>query len=276
MASTGPVIPKRCQTLELKDLADLDDFEDQGETGEIYGFQLTADGRYVRKPIQNEDETALSFNELRDVNANNTKNGIKYMLKKQGNKWKLEPNSDIKWDIVFSFKSGFTFVKDPNIFRKAFNEAFTFVSIVPTNESKGNLLLKTYKEKHVLTRNNDGTRAVLNVIPEINLPQEFTLILELIAPKPTTNDVTEIIPGLTFSVRPADVNEDPFHFIITVQKNNNNIRTFSSHNKMQLTANNFRKISKIDINDIGLISFHLINENLTRPELDLFAEILDN
>jgi hypothetical protein len=277
MSSTGPVIPKRCQTLELKDLADIDDWEDQGETGEIYGFQLTADGRYVRKPIQNEDEPALSFNELRDVNTNSSKNGLQYFLKKQGNKWKLEPHSDIKWDIVYTFRSGYTFKKDPNIFRKSFNEGFTLISLVPSDNSKGNILLKAFKERHVLSKNIDS-EAIVNAIPTIHLPKEFTLILELIASKPLKAVNTEIISGLTLSFKPADVTEDPIKFIISVQKNSAGIKTHASNDKMKLDASNFTKIDKINLSDISLIGFYLSNEALPRPEIELFTntEISDN
>ena len=274
MSSSGPVIPKRCQTLELKDLADIDEFDLEGEPGEIYGLLLTADGRYIRKPIVNEEDPGLSLNELRDVNTQNTKNGIKYLLKKQGKNWKLEPYSDIAWDIMYTFKSGFTFKKDPNVFRKSFNEGFAYVSLAPMDNSKGNVLINGFKEKrHVLVK-KDGVDADIEVqfIPNIKLPKQFTIVLDLIAPRPTNQVNVEIMSGLEISYKPADVTEEPFRFVVSLQKNaNSDVKTFISNQKIKLKVTNLNKLEKINLNNVGLIAFYYSDEFLTKQELETFA-----
>ena len=275
MSSTGPIIPKRCPTIQLSDLSDVDDFDVGGESGEIYGLQLTADGRYVRKPIQNEDDPALSLNELRDVNTSNTKNGIKYMLKKQGQKYKLEPYSDLIWDVVYTFKSGFTFLKPPNIFKKSTNEAFALTSLVPLNDSKGNVLVEGFKDKrHVLVK-KDGVDANIEVqfIPQMPLPKQFTIILDLIAPKPTGQVNIEIISGLQISYSPADVTEEPFRFVLTLHKGpNSNIKTYTSNKNIQPKVTNFTKLDKINLDHIGLIAFYFSDELFTKQEIDTFID----
>lgn len=275
MSSSGPILPKRCVTIELKDLADLDEFEDHGEVGEIYGLQLTEDGTYVRKPIDNDKEQPLpSFNQLRDVQAGGARNGIKYLLRRQNNRWKIEPYIDIKWDIQFTFKSGYTFAMQSGIFKKAFNEAMPLVSLITKQESRGEVLLQPYMiKKHMLVQKQGITKAsLLEFIPEIPLPRQYTIIIDLVAPRPLSSVTTQLIPGLRLAFKAEDVTEDPLRFIITLQKTDDEIVSHSSNDKMKLSTNNFTKLDVFNLNFVSLIGFYFTDEVLSQYEIEQFMD----
>ena len=75
--------PTRCITTELKDLADTQDFDLNGEPGAMYGFEYTDDGYYKRREI--EDKKTPKLEQLRNVNIDAYGN-FEYRLFKNNNK----------------------------------------------------------------------------------------------------------------------------------------------------------------------------------------------
>ena len=67
--SRGPAeeYPTRCTTIELKDLADTDEFDLNAEIGAIYGFEYTDEGFYKRREI--DDKKIPKLEQLRNVEA---------------------------------------------------------------------------------------------------------------------------------------------------------------------------------------------------------------
>ena len=57
--------PIRCITLELKDLADTEDFDSKGEIGQLYGFEYTDDGYYKRAEVT--EKKIPKLEQLRNV-----------------------------------------------------------------------------------------------------------------------------------------------------------------------------------------------------------------
>ena len=65
--SAGPktISQQFCVTLELKDLSDVIDFDLPSEEGGVYGFEVTANGKYKRKT---DEKKSFKLGQLRDVN----------------------------------------------------------------------------------------------------------------------------------------------------------------------------------------------------------------
>ena len=116
MGSPGPEIktPKICQTIELKDLADIQDFEDDGAVGATYGFELTSNGYYKRREIELK-ASLPKLEQLKNVDAKSATTDADYFLKKEGREWKItEFIKDIPWLLKFVFISPYTLLKEPS------------------------------------------------------------------------------------------------------------------------------------------------------------------
>lgn len=164
--------PARCTTIELKDLADTDEFDLSAEVGSVYGFEYTDAGFYKR--IEIEDKKTPKLEQLRNVTADSLFNA-EYRVIRIGPRWFFRPK--VTWDIKYEFISPYTLFDLQNKFRKAFNAGRVHCSLVPNSESRGKIEIKELERQYMLS---STTASGLNFIPQIDFSEHFTLIFEVI------------------------------------------------------------------------------------------------
>jgi len=175
--SRGPsenVTPVRCTTVELKDLADTDEFDLDAEVGSVYGFEYTDSGYYKRKEI--DDKKIPRLEQLKNVTAEFIGNH-EYKISRVQNKWHLTPI--IEWDVKFEFISPYIMFDSDNRFRKALNAGPVHSSLVPNADSRGLLEIKPFKKQYLLHSSRGQVSSGVTFIPEIPLAKIFTLVLQI-------------------------------------------------------------------------------------------------
>ena len=277
--ATGPKIPITCTTIELKDLSDLNDFEKEGEVDAIYAFQLTQDGYYKRKEIDDDKKPRIpKFENLRNVNVDGYQDDIQYHLVHKDKKWILqEATKDIDWLIKFEFKSPVTLVGKQNTLKKALNSGPLLTSLIPD----GDVAVKPFKRnQYLIHRLNTATSAaVLNFQPEIKVGNEATLVLDLVV-KPLNDRITKsavintLIDGISISWTPTEVEE--VRTVIVVDKNGSAVRTMSTDDKFNVSINSsrFTSLKNINLSDVELIGLYYIDRLLPDEVLQGFTEKL--
>ena len=163
----GQDYPARCTTIELKDLADTDQFDLEAEIGAIYGFEFTDEGFYKRREI--DDKKVPRLEQLRNVEAEYLFNA-EYKIGRQGGKWIFQP--EVKWDIKYEFISPYTLFDKQNKFRKALNAAPVHCSIVPNAESRGKIEVNNYSL-------HSTSESGLSFVPQMPFSDNFTLIFDV-------------------------------------------------------------------------------------------------
>ena len=280
-SNSGPVMPPKCTTIELKDLADCLDFDSTGEVGTVYGLELTEDGVYKRKEVDTEEKPVNpKFNQLRDVNAGNFKNGIDYFLRHVGNKWTIVPHLDIKWEINFQFISPYTFKAKDDTFRKAINSGPLHCSLVPNDTSRNEVSVKPYKKnKYVLHKKSavaPQKYTKLGFVPRIPIGNKLTMIFDVIL-IPSDNPTDKaIMPGITFNWGPLE-DEDSTRVIVAIQKNaDGTIQKSSTNPKVTVNVNpNVQMLTEIALGDIELVQFMYTDKILSEDEIETLTNDLD-
>ena len=249
--SRGPaeeMFPTRCTTIELKDLADTDEFDLNAEVGTIYGFEYTDEGFYKRREI--DDKKIPKLEQLRNVEAEPLFNAD-YEINRQDGKRFFRPK--VKWDIKFEFISPYTLFDVQMKFRKALNSRPVHCSLVPDLESRGKIEVKDYSLHSTL---GSG----LTFIPQIPFSDNFTLIFDVIIKdgsldNSNNNSSIEIIDGV--SMNWLNLTKDKQNVTVVIRKDGDGI------NGMKFAAS----VDEVTIHIVpkrlsGLNSFNLTHFNL--------------
>ena len=272
--SRGPVIPTRCTTIELKDLADVEDFELNGEVGAFYGFEYTEEGLYKRAEVVTEERKILRLEQLRNVEVQHIEN-YEYKLIRIDNKWHLIPHID--WEIQFEFLSPYTYFDRLFQFRKAINNGPLHVSLVPASTSRKEIEIKPFKKnKYLLHRKDSITKASvtrLQFVPKFPISKNFTMIFDIsIRAKPgSVSDV--LLPGLNISWRNLDT--ETLRILIAIQKETDDIKAIASSDKIHLSVNSdsLTELSYINLTNLDLIGFYFIEKVLSEEILQQITNI---
>lgn len=268
--------PVRCATLELKDLADTEDFDLNGEIGALYGFEYTNNGYYKRAEIS--DKKVPKLEQLRNVVADNVGQFEYKVVKKRDNKWHLIPFID--WEIKFEFLSPFTFFDNNKYFRKSFNSGPLHVSLIPQNNSRREIAIKPYKKRqYILHRKKTVTKDAatqLEFIPKMALADEFTMIFELSvrADNPDSLPVgvsDNLMKGILISWQNLDV--ESVRCTIVIQNRGEEIKAVSTSDKVILSVDpdNLKELTYINVTNLDLIGFYYTESILSDDLLKMIA-----
>ena len=280
-SNAGPVIPPKCTTIELKDLADCLDFDNTGEVGTIYGLELTQDGLYKRKEVDTEEKPANpKFNQLRDVNAGNFINGINYFLRHVGNKWTIVPHLDIKWEINFQFISPFTLKAKDDTFRKAINSGPLHVALVTKSDSQNEIAVKPYKNNMYVLHKKSSVAArkysTLSFVPRVPVGNKLTMMFDVIL-NPSDTGEKPVMTGISFSWGDL-TGEDSTRVIIAIQKNDDGtIQKSSTNPKVTVNVDTtaFKEIDNIILGHMDLVQFMYTDRILTEEEMEILTDEID-
>eukprot|EP00745_Piridium_sociabile_P030721 TRINITY_DN50_c0_g2_i2.p2 TRINITY_DN50_c0_g2~~TRINITY_DN50_c0_g2_i2.p2 ORF type:complete len:284 (+),score=16.13 TRINITY_DN50_c0_g2_i2:608-1459(+) len=276
--SRGPrppvmLAPTRCTTLELKDLADTQEFDVNAEIGAVYGIEYTNDGYYKRVEVT-EGKKHPKLEQLRNVEADIT-DDFEYKLVRKENKWHLFPVID--WEIKLEFISPYTFFGSEQTFRKAFNFGPLHVSLIAAGQSRREIEIKPFKKRQYLLHRKDSVikKAVtkLQFLPKMPLADQFTMVFDISILKDVpVNGVVGVSDILMKGVQIAWQNLDveSLRAVVIIQNNGSELRTVSSSEKVNVTLNpsNLTELLDIDITHLDLIGFYY-------TESVLSAEILN-
>ena len=305
--ATGPKIPITCTTIELKDLSDLTDFEKEGEVDAIYAFQLTQDGYYKRKEIDDERKPRFpKFDQLRNVDVDGYQEDTKYNLVHKDKKWILQEttfddlvdttdfkenvqynlvhkngkwiiDSNIDWLIKFEFKSPVTLIGKTNTLKKALNAGPLLTSLIP--ETIGDIAVKPFKRNQYLIHRLDNVSGatILKFLPEIEIGNQATLILDLVV-KPLNDKISKtalintLSDGISIGWLPTEVEE--VRTVIAIDKNGSTVRKMSSDDKITLTLDpaNFTSLKSINLTHVELIGLYYIDRVLPEEVLEKFTD----
>ena len=278
--SRGPEIkvPVNCTTIELKDLADVIDFDDRGEVGEIYGFEFTDNGLYKRKEIDVKIKNP-KFSQLRDVHFDDPRENINYFLKYDNKKWTLVPSVNVDWEVRFEFISPFTLVSKDFTFRKALNSGPLIVSLISDAQSRGKIAVKPYmKNKYVIHRKDNidfgAQETVLEFIPKIEIGDSFTMIFDIIL-RPSNKSVsTTIMKGINFSWR--DIGDEEIRVFVAIQKKKDvkDVNAVASNESLEILVNkeNLTHLEQINLTHLDLIAFYYTDKVINEDELEIFSK----
>lgn len=277
MGSPGPEIrtPKICQTIELKDLADIQDFEDDGPVGAVFGFELTTNGYYKRREI--DIKTAIPrLEQLKNVDAKSATTDADYFLKKEGREWKItEFIKDIPWLLKFEFISPYALVKEPNYLSKVLNAGPLIHSLVP--ENKVDVKTTRYKgTKYMLQKTQAADNEVnLKLIPTITLGVGYTIVLDVIFKARIGNDV-DIINGLNLSWTEEQIPKERQRVLMYVIKNakSPDITFKSNFPVLRRILVQDLNLDLIYITYIDLLGLYYIDKGLSESELNQVASSL--
>ena len=269
-------VPIHCPTIELKDLADVLNFEDRGEVGGTYAFELTEAGLYQRKEIETDVKPRFpKFNQIRDVDVGDYKEEIDYRLRNVKNKWTLVPVVDIDWEVKFEFKSPYTLISKDYTFRKALNSGPLIVSLVPDNESKRRIALKPYKKNRYVAHRKESVtgrvETILDFIPKIDIGNNFTMMFDMILRPSEKSISTRIMEGIQFSWR--DIGEKEIRAFVILRKGEEqeDLLAVSNNNSLLLNINkeSLTQLEQINLTHLDLISFYYTDKVLTDNEMEI-------
>lgn len=276
--ATGPKIPITCTTIELKDLSDLTDFEKEGEVDAVYAFQLTQDGYYKRKEIDDDKKPRFpKFEQLRNVETDGYQDDIQYHLVHKGNKWILqEEPKDIDWLIKFEFKSPVTLIGKDNKLKKALNAAPLLTSLIP----EGDIGVKPFKRNQYLIHRLTSATAtpILKFQPEITIGDQATIILDIII-KPQNNSIKKfslintLTDGISITLPQSPVEE--VRTVIVIDKNGNTVRKMSTDKTIDIHSATFTSLTSINLTHAELIAFYYIDRMLPEEVLEKLIDKLN-
>ena len=276
--SRGAVVPANCVTIELKDLADVIDFEDRGEAGEVYGFELTENGLYKRKEIDGRTKNP-KFGFLRDVDVEGYKENINYFLRHVDKNWTLVPSLDIDWEVKFEFISPYTLVAKDFTFRKAINAGSLILSLISDPESRGKIAVKPFKKNRYIVhrKQNDGEQeTILDFTPRINVSDSFTMIFDVIIRPNEASVSTRIMNGITFAWR--EIGDESIRVLIAIKKGkeDENVSAFATNEKLQILINkeSLTHLEQINLTHLDLISFHYTDRVITQDEFQIYSKTI--
>ena len=257
--------PVRCTTIELKDLADTDEFDLNAEIGAIYGFEYTDSGIYKRREI--DDKKVSKLEQLRNVTAEILGN-YEYKIRRVDKNWELSPI--IEWDIKFEFISPYTLFDVENKFRKSINSGPLHTSLVP--ESRGIIEVKPFKKQYSLHQIGEGDGGLV-FVPEGQFADTFTLVLDISINDDSLNNEGKskvVMDGLQINWTTLEKQM----VTIVVQKTKDNLRGVSSNDKVDvsLLPSRLTKLKSINIDHFDLIGLHYIQTDLPDKVLAMFLK----
>ena len=278
--SSGPLIPaSRCTSIELKDLADLLQFEVDGEAGTIYGLELTNEGFYRRSQIVTTppppppaDHPRLD--ELKQFKTRHVKEGLEYVIVKNEGKWGLKHLPlKFEWQIKFEFISPNTLVRSDNVFKKALNAGPLLVSLLPDKDSENKIEVKAYgKNNYLLHRIEDQGDVAVFFKPEIQIQNTMTMIIDFVVKKPNGSKV-ELMEGVTITW--SDLNDEgKKRIVLFIRKED---RTFEVRSSQTLKVDGSKsvKMKTIILNEIDLLGFYFTDQIFTADEMEVILEGLN-
>ena len=132
--SSGPGIPRKCNTIALCDLGDTEGFGDPGVEDKLYALQLK-DGVYVRKEVvfTPSPVTTPAFGDLSDVDLTGSTVHKRYdfVLNEDGKWVVVEP---LTWEINFALESPYVMTGKKHNVTKVMNKGTVLVSLVPNKK----------------------------------------------------------------------------------------------------------------------------------------------
>ena len=277
MSNTGPEIlfPIKCASVQLSDLSDVTGFEAEGEVGDVYGFSLNENGVYERAEIDTKKKPTMPyFNQLRDVIVRDAKPDIPYLLKKSNGKWIVIPHLKIDWLIKYTFVSPYVFKTKNNILRKVLNEGSLHVSLSVDKGSFNDIKVLPRDNKYAVLQREGVTKdSLLRFVPEFDLPNAYTLIIDLVLHTKQTMRTfnTRLITGLIISMKIQDPTEQKSRVVISLQKNGDDIVSQSSKQNLIVSASSdtFKKLDVINVNGVEILGFYYVDKALSADELDI-------
>ena len=132
--SSGPGIPRKCNTIALCDLGDTEGFE-PGVEDKVYALQLK-EGVYVRKEVvftPSPTPPPLAFGDLSDVDLTGSAAHKRYDLAlNEDGKWVvLEP---LTWTLNFTLESPYVMTGKKHYVTKIMNKGTVLASLVPNKK----------------------------------------------------------------------------------------------------------------------------------------------
>lgn len=284
--SRGPdqpvmLAPIQCITVELKDLADTQDFDLNGEIGALYGFEYTDDGYYKRSEISDPKNPKLE--QLRNVVADNIDN-FEYKLVRtpSDNKWHLIPIID--WIIKFEFLSPYVyFSRSERTFRKALNSGPLHVSLVPMGTSRREIEINAFKNRQYLLHRKDSVTknatTKIQFIPEMPLPDTFTMIFDISvraqdpSPSGAVGVSDNLMRGITIAWQNLDV--EALRITVAIQNNGREIKSISSSDQVLINVNTqqLTELSYINLTHLDLIGFYYTDNVLSEDILQMVTKL---
>ena len=273
--SRGPVIlaPKTCQTIELKDLGDVQDFEKNAEIGEVYAFEYTDEGYYKRKALEDGKKPRNpKLEQLRNVEAEGEDN-LTYKVTYKDGKWFFNPVID--WQIKFEFISPYTFYAPDKTFRKAINSGPLLISLAYETASRGELeLLPFNKTQYLLHRKDSVTKpstTKLQFVPNFTLPDQYTMIIDISVK--LDRATFGLMRGIDINWKDLDV--ESLRAAVMIQNSGDNVQATVSSDKVNLsiTPDQLTELVSINLQYVDLIAFYYTDAVLSEKQLqDLVAK----
>lgn len=270
--SRGPVLPIKCPTVQLSDLADVQDFDKPGTEDTLYGLELNSDGSYVRKEIEEKRQQFPKLQQVRDVDIDKNVDGASYEIIRRGNKWVLKYIPPvIPWRIKMEFLSPYTMVGGGNIFRKSLNQGPLIASLVP--KISQSISVRQFRSDQYLISRSPSLDSQWNAHPEfkpeIALGDQWTMIFDIKIQVKNEAVSTILMPGiqLEWGVVTTATRGQLF-----MQKRNEGevlSNSYTGDLPVSVKIQNTPSLSFINLNDLSLIAFYYTNEVLPEAVLDL-------
>lgn len=265
--SRGPVIPAKCSTIQLSDLADVLDFDKEGAEEVTYGFEINQDGLYVRKEIEERNQQFPKLVQIRDLNIVRAVDGAQHELIRNGNKWQVRPiKSVIFWPIKIEFRSPFTMIGYGNIFRKSLNQGPLIVSLVP--EQPETIIVDLFRvNKYLIKRQAGAPDPVAVFKPETALGNQWSMVWDIKLPQTPRQVSMKLMQGINLTWGPLPEAKRGQIFIQKRNEgevlSNNNIQGLDVTVKFSISS-----LDKILLNDLSLIGFYYTNELLSESQIN--------
>lgn len=267
--SRGPIIPVKCSTIELKDLADIEGFDEEADQGSVFGFELNDNGIYVRKEIEEKKQQFPKLEQLRNLSVGGDNDGILHKIKKRNNRWILTAEDEqISWLIKFEFYSPYTMITPSFDFRKCLNQGRQLVSLVSSG-----IKVKPYQQDSYVLYSSDNS--ILEFKPAIALGNTWTIIIDIIVSKHTAGSprevrASEIVNGVLIS---WTTSQDK-RINVCLQKNNGAIIVKSTDPVVTInTTSMSNTIETMNIKNVELVGFYYTTQVLSD---DLLTQLTSN
>ena len=268
--------PTRCITVELKDLADTQDFDLNGEVEAVYGFEYTEEGHYKRAEIQDKKNPKLES--LRNVEADLIEN-FEYKLVRVDTKWNLTPIID--WPIKYEFLSPYVYFDQQKTFRKALNSGPTHVSLVPMSTSRGEIEIKKFDKKYLLHRKESVVKNAttkLQFMPQTPLPAQFTILLDISIQKDTEEGGVagvsdNLMRGVSIAWQGLEV--EALRMTVVIQNDGQTTKATSSSDKaiLNVTPAHVTELTFINLTHLDLIGFYYTDKVLSEDILQMITTL---
>ena len=168
--SSGPGIPRKCNTIALCDLGDTGGFGEPGVEDKVYALQLK-DGVYVRKEVVFTPPPTVitpAFGNLIDVDLTDSTAHKRYdLVLKEDSKWVVvEP---LTWALNFTLESPYVMTGKKHNVTKIMNKGSVLASLIPNKRRSVVIsLLDPIKKGYMLTSRPAMRNVELQMVSEFN------------------------------------------------------------------------------------------------------------